>query len=431
MSVRVKLIGLGSVSILALGLICLIGLRGISLVNDNTVELRDNYLESIKNLASGTEALYSLVITEKGHINSKNEEEMARAEKSLIKDRTDMGKFFSEFEKTLDAGEEAGLFDSFKKELGRFLALHDKVIELSRANDDQQANTISETDAYASFCNLKSFIEKMLDNNVRGADQAGQAAREGFFFTRNWLMILSGLAMLGLASCFYITIGSILSSLRTVKGIFSEMIGDISKTSEQFVSAGTTLSDGASEQAASIEEISGSMEEIASMTGQSTEKSGKADGLMRQALEVVDKANESMLTLTKSMDEISRSSAETSKIVKTIDEIAFQTNLLALNAAVEAARAGEAGAGFAVVANEVRNLALRAAEAARDTATLIDETVSRVDGGGRLVRATNDEFVKVTETTSKIGTLISEIAASARDQAAGIEQVNKAILEAV
>ena len=129
------------------------------------------------------------------------------------------------------------------------------------------------------------------------------------------------------------------------------------------------------------------------------------------------------------VDAISKSSEETGKIIKTIDEIAFQTNLLALNAAVEAARAGEAGAGFAVVAGEVRNLAMRAADAARNTAELIEGTVKKVNEGGELVATTNEAFTEVAESASKVGELVGEIAAASNEQAEGIEQVNKAVVE--
>ena len=127
------------------------------------------------------------------------------------------------------------------------------------------------------------------------------------------------------------------------------------------------------------------------------------------------------------MEEISKASEETSKIIKTIDEIAFQTNLLALNAAVEAARAGEAGAGFAVVADEVRNLAMRAADAAKNTADLIEGTVKKINEGSQLVNDTNAAFLEVADSTVKVGDLVAEIAAASGEQAQGIDQVNKAV----
>ena len=129
------------------------------------------------------------------------------------------------------------------------------------------------------------------------------------------------------------------------------------------------------------------------------------------------------------MEDITHASEETSKIIKTIDEIAFQTNLLALNAAVEAARAGEAGAGFAVVADEVRNLAMRAADAARNTAGMIEGTVKKVKDGSGLVARTNEAFIEVAKSASKIGGIVGEISAASLEQAQGIEQINKAITE--
>lgn len=141
-------------------------------------------------------------------------------------------------------------------------------------------------------------------------------------------------------------------------------------------------------------------------------------------------ANLSMGELKRSMEEISKASAETSKIIKTIDEIAFQTNLLALNAAVEAARAGgEAGAGFAVVADDVRNLAMRAGTAAKNTADLIEGTVKKVKNGSELVTRTYAAFDEVTNGTGKAEKLVGEIATASHEQFQGIEQVNKAVAE--
>jgi methyl-accepting chemotaxis protein len=149
--------------------------------------------------------------------------------------------------------------------------------------------------------------------------------------------------------------------------------------------------------------------------------------LMSGTKETVALASRSMQELTASIDEVSRASEETSKIIKTIDEIAFQTNLLALNAAVEAARAGEAGAGFAVVADEVRNLAMRAADAARSTDGLIKGTVQKIREGSALVEKTGQKFREVAEGVEKTGALVGEISAASQEQARGIQLVNKAV----
>jgi len=204
---------------------------------------------------------------------------------------------------------------------------------------------------------------------------------------------------------------------------------EITSASGEVATASQSLAEGTSEQAAAIEETSSSLEEMSSMTKQNADNANTANKLMEETQTVVHRANGSMKDLTLSMDEITKASEDTSKIVRTIDEIAFQTNLLALNAAVEAARAGEAGAGFAVVAEEVRNLAIRAAEAAKNTSGLIEDTIKKIKDGSELVGRTNTDFSQVAESAGKVAGLIGEIAAASDEQAQGIGQVTKAVHE--
>ena len=208
-----------------------------------------------------------------------------------------------------------------------------------------------------------------------------------------------------------------------------EAAAQIASASSQVASSSQHLAEGASEQASSLEETSASMEEMSSMTKQNADNSQSANSLMSSTKGAVNKAETSMQELVSSMDAITKASEETGKIIKTIDEIAFQTNLLALNAAVEAARAGEAGAGFAVVASEVRNLALRAAESAKMTATLIETTTARVREGTSLVGKTNDAFAELHRNAEKVSGLVAEIAAASQEQARGIDHVGSAIVE--
>lgn len=167
--------------------------------------------------------------------------------------------------------------------------------------------------------------------------------------------------------------------------------------------------------------------ELEAKTKQNVENAGKANNLMKNAGEVVSQTEKTMKDLIASMNEITKASEETSKIVKTIDEIAFQTNLLALNAAVEAARAGEAGAGFAVVADEVRNLALRSADSAKNTASMIEDTVLKVKSGAELVSKTNSAFLDVSHNVCKVADIIDDISTASTDQAQGIDKISHAV----
>ncbi|MCP3940873.1 MAG: methyl-accepting chemotaxis protein [Desulfobacteraceae bacterium] len=248
--------------------------------------------------------------------------------------------------------------------------------------------------------------------------------------TIKWLMIIiaiiSAAAIFGIA---WLIARSISKPINVITNGMSEGANQVASASSQVSSSSQSMAEGASQQAASIEQTSSSMEEMSSMTKKNAENAGHADNLMKEANQLVITANESMGQLTTSMEDISKASEETSKIIKTIDEIAFQTNLLALNAAVEAARAGEAGAGFAVVADEVRNLAMRAADAAKNTAELIEGTVKKVTDGTTLVSTTNDAFSKVAKSTTKVADLVAEISEASKEQSSGIEQVNLAITE--
>lgn len=203
----------------------------------------------------------------------------------------------------------------------------------------------------------------------------------------------------------------------------------ISTVSTELASSSASLAEGSSSQAAAVEQTSATLAGMASMTKQNADKSGLANRLMSETKQVVTRATASMKTLIRSMEEIKKASEETSKIIKTIDEIAFQTNLLALNAAVEAARAGEAGAGFAVVASEVRSLAMRSAESAKNTAIMIEDTVKKIMAGSAIVTQTNGEFSEVAESATRIGELVSEIADASQAQSQGVNEISAAVTD--
>ncbi len=192
----------------------------------------------------------------------------------------------------------------------------------------------------------------------------------------------------------------------------------------QISNGSQSLAQGAAEQASSLEEVSSNLQEMASMTKQNSANAQEARGMAEGAHSGVAKGMEIVQRLSEAMSRIKISSGETAKIVKTIDEIAFQTNLLALNAAVEAARAGEAGKGFAVVADEVRNLAMRSAEAAKSTASMIDESVKNAEEGVLLEQEVLENFQEINDHVNKVSEVMIEIAAASEQQSQGIDQVN-------
>lgn len=207
-------------------------------------------------------------------------------------------------------------------------------------------------------------------------------------------------------------------------------IGDqVAQAADQVAASSHLLAQASSEQAASLEETSSSLEEMSSMTKNNADNTMQADMLMKDASKVVTEAQGTMSDIEAAMQAIATTSLDISRIIKTIDEIAFQTNLLALNAAVEAARAGEAGAGFAVVAEEVRSLSMRAAEAAKSTAVLIETTVSKVHDGSTMMQRANEAFLNVSRKASEAAKLIAEIAAASREQAEGISQINHVVAQ--
>ncbi len=210
-------------------------------------------------------------------------------------------------------------------------------------------------------------------------------------------------------------------------GIMGHAVNDIcekmGKNILQVIGSSAQLSDDSLKQASSVEEISASLEEMSSMTKRNADNAGQVNELMKYAEGIVSNANGSIKQMTESMENISKAGEETSKIIKTIDEIAFQTNLLALNAAIEAARAGEAGAGFAVVADEVKTLAMRTGQASKNTTVLIEGMIDKIMKGSSILTSVNEAFSEISEVTSKAGKLTDEIAAASDEQAEGIRQI--------
>ncbi len=246
-----------------------------------------------------------------------------------------------------------------------------------------------------------------------------------------WTISLCTLAILILSQigAYLLTRINIVKPLRSIIDSLQNSAKQMNSVSDQVSSSSQQIAEGSSEQASNLEETSSSLEEISSQTKQTTDNADKAEKSMQETTGLVDNGVQAMNGMHETINEIKSSSEETSKIIKTIDDIAFQTNLLALNAAVEAARAGEAGKGFAVVAEEVRNLAQRSAEAAKETSRLIEESQNSSEKGVSVVEKISKNLESIKDSSDKVSNLISEIAAASKEQSQGIEQVNTAVSE--
>ena len=259
--------------------------------------------------------------------------------------------------------------------------------------------------------------------------RAGQKTKMDATTARsNTMMIIGAIAAIAIGSllAFFITRGIVKPITRIIAGL-TEGSEQVASASGQVSAASQSLAEGATEQAAGLEETSSSLEEMASMTKQNADNAQQANALAGDARKAGDTGNESMGRMNTAIQDIQKSSEETAKIIKVIDEIAFQTNLLALNAAVEAARAGEAGKGFAVVAEEVRNLAMRSAEAAKDTSAMIEGSVKNANNGVEIASEVSKVLEEIVEGIGKTTDLVSEIAAASQEQSQGIDQVNTAV----
>jgi methyl-accepting chemotaxis protein len=423
----------------------LCGWRGTVTLDRYLVEMKDVYSSSIEQLLIMKESFQHVIVAQRTLITPwLPYEQREKLGKQVKRARGAYADAAGSYEALLNrkGQEEIELWQKFQQSLNLWRQENDKIFRLSEEIATSEAAGLLGTEIadltqvmtrQALGVSLEKqeetlkWLESILSLNKNAQfnlqAKASEVSRQVTFIN-----------LLGMALGFGLALGIGLYLSRTLtrplNGIIKALTTgatEVSATSGQVSQSSQTLAAGTQQQASSLEETATALEEMAAMTRQNSDNSQEADHLMKDSAELVAQANVSMGGMTEAMNELSRAGDQTVHIIKTIDDIAFQTNLLALNAAVEAARAGEAGAGFAVVAEEVRSLAQKAASSAKTTAELVEGIVAKVTDGASLVNRTADDFQQVAAITSKAQQLIAEIAVASQEQAQGIEQISKAM----
>lgn len=360
------------------------------------------------------------------HISSRHKD---RVEANIDATKERIDKLVEAYDATITIDEDRRMFDEFKEARAVFVNEFRAVLALSSAGKSDEASTLDETRLEPAFKKVSDILDRLVafnkNNLTRGVEQVQATSQQG-----------EGVILIGLIAAILIGVAistvlirSILRMLSNLAEIIGSSAVQVASASNQVASSSHTLAEGASEQAASLEETSASLEEMSSMTKRNAENAQQAKHSTVSTLKHAEAGGQQMQEMQAAMEAIRTASQDITKILKTIDEIAFQTNILALNAAVEAARAGEAGAGFAVVADEVRALAHRCATAAKETAVKIDDAVAKSEQGVSISAEVAKSFTAIQEQIRQLDHLSSEIATASSEQSQGIGQVNTTITQ--
>lgn len=319
------------------------------------------------------------------------------------------------------------LIDDATKAVEAYHKIQTKILDLTIRNSNQKAFELSSGKGREAIAKARTLIRDIAIDNEKMMDESKVQSDANYESIRNLNLIVSGVGILvAILIAFFM--------VRQMMSLISSSVTGLGEGAEQVASAASQISDssqqlaeGAQEQAASVEEVTSSLAETRATVDQNAQNAREADLLSKDANDSAKLGYEHIQELTTSMAEINESSRKIANIIKTIDEIAFQTNLLALNAAVEAARAGEHGLGFAVVAEEVRNLAQRSAEAAKSTADIIEQSIEQVRKGNSITAETNKAFEDILDKVKKVGDITGEIALASKEQATGVQQISEAM----
>ena len=442
-------------------------------VNQTSTDMEINWMPSVRATSDMNTNTSDFRIAALQHILSVDANDMSRYEQEMAKVMAQFEKNRAEYAALISSPDERKIYDAFLKNWNEYLAEHKKVLELSRANSNDEAKSLVRGNSQVQFDEASGDLLKLVELNVAGGRQASADGNVMYDGARAWIIGLSA-AAIALSILIVVTV---LRSVRTQLGgdpayaaaivrsiakgdlnvhvevpandkqsllfFMSEMRASLEGIVNQ-VRAGTVsigaatrqiavgnldLSSRTEEQASSLEETASSMEEMTSTVKQNADNARQANQLAISASDIATKGGAVVAQVVETMGSINASSSKIVDIIGVIDGIAFQTNILALNAAVEAARAGEQGRGFAVVASEVRNLAQRSAAAAKEIKALIGTSVEQVEEGATLVDQAGSTMQGIVDSIRSVTDIMSEISAANLEQTQGIDQINQAIVQ--
>jgi methyl-accepting chemotaxis protein len=429
MTVGTKLALIGTFLIvltITLGVSTLIGLAGFEKIVHS---LSDDSLVGVSACAKVESDIFELRGDAWKQIASSDAKEVAALEQNVRRLKQQINAGLADVERAIFQDEERQINRKIKPALENYYQAFEVLAAARRAGTNEETVKKYGAQASSTFEAVKEAIKAETEFNRKTGDvsTAAAASTGARLKWMTWLILIISVVAGG--GIFFVVVRSINLVLHRTVSALAEGAEQITSASSQVASSSQGLAQGASEQAASLGETSASSQEITSMTRKNAENSKSAAAMMGEVDHRITEGNRTLERMVTSMREITSSSDKISKIIKVIDEIAFQTNILALNAAVEAARAGEAGMGFAVVADEVRNLAQRSAQAAKDTAALIEESIAKSNEGSTKLQQVTSVIQAITESATKVKTLVDEVNLGSQEQARGIEQISKAIAQ--